>query len=206
MKKILHSVLNGALMLSCSLSLASQTVKWTSTVPDSCFVKNPLITMKPMEGTPDVEILTEKKFQRIDGFGGCFNELGWTTLSALNEADRSSIITDLFSPEGMNFTLGRMPVGANDFSRDWYSYNETDKDFEMKNFSIANDKETLIPFIKAAQKINPHIKIWASPWSPPSWMKYNNHYACKPNPKVNDLKGDLDQNLEGTNMFIVYNN
>lgn len=202
MKKILHSVLNGALMLSCSLSLASQTVKWTSTVPDSCFVKNPLITMKPMEGTPDVEILTEKKFQRIDGFGGCFNELGWTTLSALNEADRSSIITDLFSPEGMNFTLGRMPVGANDFSRDWYSYNETDKDFEMKNFSIANDKETLIPFIKAAQKINPHIKIWASPWSPPSWMKYNNHYACKPNPKVNDLKGDLDQNLEGTNMFI----
>ena len=47
-----------------------------------------------------------------------------------------------------------MPVGANDFSKNWYSYNETEGDFEMKNFSIKNDFETLIPFIKNAQKIH----------------------------------------------------
>jgi glucosylceramidase len=100
-----------------------------------------------------------------------------------------------------------MPVGANDFSRNWYSYNETDGDFEMKNFSIDNDKETLIPFIKNALKYNPDIRLWASPWSSPTWMKYNKHYACCP------LSDFFDQSFgnditpeqigrEGTNMFI----
>ena len=42
----------------------------------------------------------------------------------------------MYSQKGANFTMARMPIGANDFSRDWYSYNETDGDFEMKNFSI----------------------------------------------------------------------
>lgn len=199
MKKLLFSVLCGSLLLSCS---QPQAVKWVSTTTDSCFVENPSVVMTALEGTADVTVITDKTLQTVDGFGGCFNELGWTTLNALNEAERDKIIKDLFSPEGMNFTLGRMPIGANDFSRDWYSYNETDKDFEMKNFSVANDKETLIPFIKAARKVNPDIKIWASPWSAPTWMKYSRHYACKPNPNVNDLKGSPTQDLEGTNMFI----
>ncbi len=47
----------------------------------------------------------------------------------------------------------------------------------MKNFSIANDIKTLIPFIKSAKEVNPNLKIWASPWCPPSWMKTNKHYA-----------------------------
>lgn len=200
MKKLLYLIPVIALLFSCSQT--PKTVKWVSTTPDSCFVENPAITLAGIEGSADITVLTDKTLQTVDGFGGCFNELGWTTLSALNETDRDAVIKDLFSSEGMNFTLGRMPIGANDFSRDWYSYNETDKDFEMKNFSIANDKETLIPFIKAAQKINKDIKVWASPWCPPSWMKYNKHYACKPNPNVNDLKGSPTQDLEGTNMFI----
>lgn len=200
MKKLLYLIPVITLLFSCSR--APQTVKWVSTTSDSCFVENPAITMIGIEGTADITVLTDKALQTVDGFGGCFNELGWTTLSALSETDRDAVIKDLFSSEGMNFTLGRMPIGANDFSRDWYSYNETDKDFEMNNFSIANDKETLIPFIKAAQKINKDIKVWASPWCPPSWMKYNKHYACKPNPNVNDLKGSPTQDLEGTNMFI----
>ncbi|MDR1502294.1 MAG: beta-glycosidase [Prevotella sp.] len=199
MKKVLCII--GLVGLVCSCSESPQ-VKWVSTTPDSCFVENPSIAMTEATAEVDVTILTDKPLQTVDGFGGCFNELGWTTLSALNDADRDAVIKDLFSEDGMNFTLNRMPLGANDFSRDWYSYNETDKDFEMKNFSIDNDKETLIPFIKAAQKINPDVKIWASPWCPPSWMKYNKHYACKPNPKVNDLKGSPTQDLEGTNMFI----
>ena len=46
-----------------------------------------------------------------------------------------------------NFTLCRMPIGANDFARDWYSYDEVDGDFALEHFSIANDLETLVPFI-----------------------------------------------------------
>jgi O-glycosyl hydrolase len=67
---------------------------------------------------------------------------------------------------------------VNNFSLDWYSYNETEGDFEMKNFTIANDLKTLVPFINEAQQFAPNLKIWASPWSPPSWMKWNKHYAC----------------------------
>jgi glucosylceramidase len=59
----------------------------------------------------------------------------------------------------------------------------------MKNFNIERDKTILIPYIKAALKYRPDLKIWASPWSPPTWMKTNKHYANKPN-TFNDLTED----------------
>jgi glucosylceramidase len=156
----------------------------------------------------DAEIDVDNPLQTVDGFGTCFNELGWTSLSALHEADREAIFKELFAPGvGANFTVCRMPVGANDFSRDWYSYNETDGDFEMEHFSIDNDRETLIPFIKNALKYNPDIQLWASPWSPPLWMKDNRHYACAPLSDFfdkafhNDIKPEQVRR-EGDNMFI----
>jgi glucosylceramidase len=150
----------------------------------------------------------EETFQTIEGFGACFNELGWTSMGHLSESDRENILKELFEPGvGANFNICRMPVGANDFSRDWYSYNEVDGDFDMVHFSIENDKETLIPFILNAKKYNPDLKLWASPWSPPAWMKWNKHYACAL-PWVglaeifqNHLAADK-QGKEGTNMFI----
>jgi glucosylceramidase len=180
--------------------------------------KDPWITMGDLvpdksSGPADVFIDTSRMKQTIEGFGSCFNELGWTSLSQLKSEDRESVMKELFAPgEGADFNICRMPVGANDFSVNWYSYNETNGDFDMKNFSIANDKSTLIPFIKNALKYNPSIKIWASPWSPPSWMKYNKHYASRssaadrfatmPDPKyMNDLPLDRE-GKEGTDMFI----
>src|ERR1700738_4989378 len=80
---------------------------------------------------------------------------------------------------GANFNAWRMPVGANDFSVDWYSYDEVPGDFDLKCFSISKDLETLVPFIKNALKYQPALKLWASAWSPPTWMKYNKHYAGK---------------------------
>ena len=55
---------------------------------------------------------------------------------------------------------------------------QTDGDFDLRHFSIANDRETLVPFIKAAQRHQPALRLWASPWSPPTWMKTNRHYAA----------------------------
>lgn len=148
--------------------------------------------------------------QSVDGFGACFNELGWTSLMLLDEAERNAVMAELFAPGvGANLRICRMPVGANDFSRDWYSYNETPGDFAMKHFSIANDRETLIPFIHSALRQNPHIKLWASPWSPPVWMKENGHYACQPldttffeNIGQNGIRPDQVRR-EGMNMFIT---
>lgn len=149
-----------------------------------------------------VDIDPKKTDQTIKGFGVSFSELGWQSLSLLSPEDRSAVLDELFVPgQGANFTICRTPVGANDFSIDFYSFDETDGDFELNDFSIARDQQTLIPLIKEALARNPELKIWASPWCPPTWMKYNHHYAMRPDPRVNDLPAER-RGYEGQDMFI----
>jgi glucosylceramidase len=120
----------------------------------------------------------KKSTKTMEGFGGCFNELGWTSLNSLAEADREAVLKEFFDPAaGARFTYCRMPIGANDFARGPYSYDETDGDFAMEHFSIEHDRDTLVPFIHGAQRYQPKLKLWASPWSPPTWMKKNHFYA-----------------------------
>jgi glucosylceramidase len=206
MKKIILSLCIFCTLISCN---NGPSIQWVATTPNESWELQPANSIQLVESdTFSVTVDESKTLQTIDGFGTCFNELGWTSLSLLSESDREAVLKELFEPGfGANFTICRMPVGANDFSRNWYSYNETDGDFEMKNFSIDNDKETLIPFIKSTLKYNSDLKIWASPWCPPSWMKYNKHYACNVSGDSfeeqyrNDLRPDQQGN-EGTNMFI----
>src|SRR5450631_1559307 len=151
-------------------SRAQTKVEWVSSTQTEQWKLKKDLTPTPAPGKFDVEINLNSALQTIEGFGTCFNEAGWISLSLLHDSDRENIFRELFAPgAGTDFTICRMPVAANDFSRDWYSYDEKDGDFEMKNFSIANDTETLIPYIRNAQKYNPGLKLWASPWSPPSW-------------------------------------
>jgi glucosylceramidase len=144
--------------------------------------------------------------QTMEGFGGCFNELGWTSLSKLSDGDRESVFRELFDPlAGARFSLCRMPIGANDFALKAYSYDETKEDFELKHFSIENDRATLIPFIHAAQRYQPKLRVWASPWSPPSWMKKNGFYAeaaSRGGQKENGIRPDQIGH-EGEDMFIL---
>ena len=184
------------------------TIEWVSTTEAEPWVVQKQSVTKTKGHSPDVELLINSRLQAIEGFGACFNELGWTSLNSLSAKDRNYIMKELFQPNfGANFNVCRMPVGANDFSTDWYSYNETEGDFGMNKFSIANDLKTLVPFITNAKKYNPKLKVWASPWSPPSWMKWNKHYACAlPDGSLaknfsNNLQPDK-QGKEGTNMFI----
>ncbi len=141
----------------------------------------------------------------MQGFGGCFNERGWTSLNALSEQDRESVMHELFDPvAGARFTYCRMPIGANDFATEAYSYDETDGDFDLKHFSIEHDRQTLIPFIHAAQRYQPKLRLWASPWSPPTWMKRNHFYAeakAYPGMKENGIRPDQIGH-EGEDMFI----
>jgi len=142
----------------------------------------------------------------IEGFGGCFNELGWTSLSVLSEKDRESVLQELFDPRaGARFSYCRMPIGANDFATGAYSYDEVDGDFELNHFSIEHDKSTLVPFIHAAQRHNPALRLWASPWTPPSWMKRNHFYAeAKSFPGMGKDNGIRPEQIgrEGEDMFI----
>lgn len=198
------------LMMTMIIYSCSDRIEWVSTTETESWVSKTNNAKFVNESAGfSVEIFPETTFQTIEGFGACFNELGWTSLSKLSASDREFILRELFKPNyGANFTITRKPVAANDFSREWYSYNETEGDFDMANFSIANDFETLIPFIRAAKQFNPDLKIWGSPWSPPAWMKWNKHYACAvpwddlPVQFHNNLPEDK-QGAEGTNMFIM---
>jgi glucosylceramidase len=153
---------------------------------------------------PDVNLDSAVPCQSMDGFGACFNEYGWLALSHLDARSRDSILDELFLPGvGANFRVCRMPLGANDFSRGWYSYDETPDNFALSDFSLSHDSDTLIPFIRAALIRQPSLKLWASPWCPPSWMKVNGHYACRrsDDPRFsNDLPASAT-GREGTDMF-----
>jgi glucosylceramidase len=183
-------------LFSCS---QKEIIEMTSTSPSGNWQKQSIRidVTRPAPEKPDIVIDSQKVEQVITGFGGCFNELGWEALQSLPAQERASILSALFDTvSGCRFTLCRMPIGANDYSVDWYSYDETPGDYGMKNFSVSRDEKRLIPYINMARAINPHLRIWASPWCPPSWMKTNNHYACAAKKDINDLP----ENMQGTEM------
>ena len=121
-------------------------------------------------GTADVTV-SDVTAQTWEGWGGAFNELGWKYLMTLSEADRTAALKLLFGNDGARFTMGRIPMGASDYAVERYTLNETAGDNDMASFSIDKDKTYLIPFVKAAQGIRPDLHFWASPWTPPTWMK-----------------------------------
>jgi len=156
---------------------STQRANWTSLAASKITDAGQLT---PFDYNFDIQL--DKPKQTIEGFGAAFSEKGWEALTTLDSKKQSAVLQLLFDAHvGANFNLCRTPIGANDFALKWYSYDETEADFDLKHFSIDNDKKTLIPFIQAAQKIRPDLAIWASPWSPPTWMKKNKHYAMTPN-------------------------
>ena len=125
---------------------------------------------EPASGTADLTVDPNTTFQRWDGFGGTFNEMGWDALSVVSSEIERALRLLFDANDGANFVYGRIPLGASDYSMSWYTLAETANDYEMTNFSIARDREKLIPYIKAALAIRPNLRLWASPWVVPSWM------------------------------------
>lgn len=117
--------------------------------------------------------LNGQEYQTMYGFGACFNELGWRALGHLDQGARDALFEELFAPEGdgAKFNVCRLPIGASDYAFNWYSLDETPGDYTLEHFSIERDRLALIPYIKEAIGKAPGIKLFASPWSPPTWMK-----------------------------------
>lgn len=116
-----------------------------------------------------------KRFQVFEGFGGAFTESAAVTFSKLNPIAQSAILNAYFDPEkGHGYTLCRTHINSCDFSLNNYAYDEIPDDYSLDNFSIARDCRALIPFIHSAMKVaGGSLKLIASPWSPPAWMKTN---------------------------------
>jgi len=131
--------------------------------------------------TADVTVNDATAAQTWEGFGAAFNEKGWSVLTT--PALQDEALKLLFSADGTHFSWGRIPMGASDYAMDRYTLDDTGtdvdastgtrppQDLQLTKFSLARDEMKLIPFIKAAQAINPALRFWASPWTPPVWMK-----------------------------------
>jgi len=162
-------------------------IRWISSAQGQPWTDMTVEESEPPSDASVIKVDPQTSYQVIDGFGGCFNDLGWQALLALEPSDREGALKLLFSPTEANFTLGRMPMGANDFSLKWYSFDETPDDYDLRHFSIVRDRDDLIPYIRAAMKYQPTLGVWAVPWSPPTWMKTNGRYkggTMKQDPKT----------------------
>jgi len=129
---------------------------------------------------PVIEVDTMQSFQTMDGFGYTLTGGSAILLNKMEPAARTAILKEMFSTEGNGIGVSylRLSIGASDLSDRVFSYNDLppgETDPEMKKFSLAPDRTDLIPVLKEILTINPGIKLMGSPWSPPTWMKTNNH-------------------------------
>lgn len=127
-----------------------------------------------------VSVCSSEKKQRILGFGGAFTDTAAMALGAMKEAVRKKAVAACFDSEtGLGYNMGRIPIGCCDFSSVTYSHAEVPEDKELFNYSIAQDKKGIVPFIHGVKKYRETKKnteellLYALPWSPPGWMKTN---------------------------------
>src|SRR5437879_1505026 len=140
----------------------SQKISWTYSTLAAPWTKVENLNFKSSDEKSDITLYADEKLQQMEGFGGCFNEIGWEALLSLPEVQRIKILKELFSKDGANFSLCRVPVGSNDYSFSYFSYDDVPEDFNMRNFNIDRDRYILIPYIKAAKQIAPGLRIWGS--------------------------------------------
>lgn len=118
--------------------------------------------------------------QTIEGFGFALTGGSAGLLMKMSSAERTKILKELFAYDQKNVGVSyiRLSIGASDLNSFVFSYNdlrEGETDFELRNFSLAQDGNDVIPVMKEILAINPNIKIMGSPWSAPAWMKTNNN-------------------------------
>jgi len=145
--------------------------------PDRLTAKGNLL-FKPMaqpeENSLTVFIDPSRTFQTIEGIGGALTDAAAETFYKLPVERQQEFIGACYDPvKGIGYTLGRTHINSCDFSSGMYTYTEPG-DLELKTFSVAHDQKFRIPLIRRALAAQPRLKLFASPWSPPAWMKTNN--------------------------------
>lgn len=134
----------------------------------------PTLAAGPPSGAV-VEIDPGTQYQTIIGFGGSFTEAAAVTFEKLPAARQAELLRAYFDPKiGHGYTLCRTHINSCDFALGNYAYDEVSGDVQLRHFSIERDRQALLPLIKAAFDVaDDPLKILASPWSPPAWMKTN---------------------------------
>ncbi|PKP47424.1 MAG: glucan endo-1,6-beta-glucosidase [Bacteroidetes bacterium HGW-Bacteroidetes-11] len=131
-------------------------------------------------GMAVMRIDTGFKFQVVEGYGAALTgSSAWLINRKLTPSARQTLLSELFNPtDGIGVSYLRLTMGASDFSLSDFTYNDLPSgqtDFELQQFSLAQDYDDVIPVLKEILQVVPDIKVLGSPWSPPAWMKTNNN-------------------------------
>jgi glucosylceramidase len=138
------------------------TVSFSTTPPTAL-----TITIDPLQ-----------RYQPVDGVGASITDSSAEVMYRLSPSNRDAAMASLFDPvSGAGLGVLRQPIGGSDFVAEAaYTYNDLpagETDHAMQRFSIAHDEQKILPLLRQALALNPQIRIVATPWSPPAWMKTN---------------------------------
>lgn len=184
MKKhlLLSLIIAGVSGLICAQQAVTEIEAWV-TKPDrlALFTRMPDKLVFSQNGRSrgfPIVIDEEHRMQTVDGFGFALTGGSAELMMKMSPKARKELITDLFSNRDNHIGVSciRLTIGASDLNSFVYSYNdlkEGETDFELKKFDLGQDRKEVIPVMKEILAIRPDIKIMASPWSPPTWMKTN---------------------------------
>jgi glucosylceramidase len=180
-KRLAAALLAFALTAGCTTVARAATAgaeMWLTTADETQKLapQPALQPIGPAAGDEAVVIDSAKRFQRMQGFGAAMTDASAELLSRLPADKRKAIMTELFGRAngGLGLSFTRLTVGASDFSRTHYSYDDTpgnSPDRELRYFSIAPARQFVLPRVREALAINPQLEVMISPWSPPAWMK-----------------------------------
>ena len=120
-----------------------------------------------------VQLFPQIREQTMEGFGGAFTESSAVNYHRLGKEQKKELIEAYFGDKGLRYHLGRVSINSCDFALGNYTYVEED-DATLHSFSIAHDRQQIIPMIQAAmERTGGKMHFLASPWSPPAYMKTN---------------------------------
>ncbi|HKN76804.1 MAG TPA: glycoside hydrolase family 30 beta sandwich domain-containing protein [Candidatus Acidoferrum sp.] len=128
---------------------------------------------------PAIEIDDQKTFQTIDGFGFALTGGSAQHIAHMDAPKRAALLKELFAVDGKSIGISylRISIGSSDLNDHVFSYDDLpsgETDLTLAKFSLAPDREDLLPVLKEILAIYPEIQILGSPWSAPPWMKTNN--------------------------------
>jgi glucosylceramidase len=138
------------------------------------FAAAPQVLWGPASEIPaanQIRLDPSKKFQEVLGFGGAFTDAACYMFNQLAPGAREQLFHEMFHPSEMGLSVCRICLGSSDYALKAYSFDEGEPDPDLTRFSIAHDREYILPVLRQARQANPGLFLFASPWSPPGWMK-----------------------------------
>lgn len=164
----------GSTLVSPAATAATNASVWLTTADRSNLLRQQGdVTFGSGGSGPTITVNPNSTYQSMVGFGASFTDAAaW---NIFNSPRRNEIMSNLFNKStGIGMSFIRQPIGATDFSRSFYTYNDGVADPALSRFSIAHDNAYIIPLLQQAKQLNPQLAVMATPWSAPAWMKNNN--------------------------------